>query len=92
MDMSDVVSTDAGYREAAGTTPLRHAQFDDPVSAAEEAAFCKACARFGFGPVPVNFPESWIQERGRTYPRECKIAPTTELNNRANFPFIVFFL
>jgi hypothetical protein len=60
MDMSDVVSTDAGYREAAGTTPLRHAQFDDPVSAAD--------------------------------PRECKIAPTTELNNRANFPFIVFFL
>jgi hypothetical protein len=37
------------YREAAGTASLSDARFDDPVAAAEEAAFCKACARFGFG-------------------------------------------
>ncbi|XP_066368212.1 DNA repair RAD52-like protein 2, chloroplastic [Miscanthus floridulus] len=37
------------HREAAGTASLSDARFDDPVSAAEEAAFCKACARFGFG-------------------------------------------
>ncbi|CAL4920150.1 unnamed protein product [Urochloa decumbens] len=37
------------YREAAGTASLKDARFDDPVAAAEEAAFCKACARFGFG-------------------------------------------
>ncbi|CAD6207698.1 unnamed protein product [Miscanthus lutarioriparius] len=37
------------HREAAGTASLCDARFDDPVSAAEEAAFCKACARFGFG-------------------------------------------
>ncbi|CAN6286154.1 unnamed protein product [Urochloa humidicola] len=37
------------YREAAGTASLNDARFDDPVGAAEEAAFCKACARFGFG-------------------------------------------
>uniref|UniRef100_A0A0D9W1G9 Uncharacterized protein n=1 Tax=Leersia perrieri TaxID=77586 RepID=A0A0D9W1G9_9ORYZ len=37
------------HREAAGTTSLNDSRFDDPVAAAEEAAFCKACARFGFG-------------------------------------------
>lgn len=37
------------HREAAGTASLTDARFDDPVAAAEEAAFCKACARFGFG-------------------------------------------
>ncbi|KAL6638280.1 hypothetical protein ACP70R_025852 [Stipagrostis hirtigluma subsp. patula] len=37
------------HREAAGTASLNDARFDDPVAAAEEAAFCKACARFGFG-------------------------------------------
>ncbi|CAL4928433.1 unnamed protein product [Urochloa decumbens] len=37
------------YREATGTASLKDARFDDPVAAAEEAAFCKACARFGFG-------------------------------------------
>ncbi|KAJ1292684.1 hypothetical protein BS78_01G009000 [Paspalum vaginatum] len=37
------------HREAAGTASLSDARFDDPVAAAEEAAFCKACARFGFG-------------------------------------------
>ena len=37
------------HREAAGTALLSDTQFDDPVAAAEEAAFCKACARFGFG-------------------------------------------
>ncbi|XP_047071291.1 DNA repair RAD52-like protein 2, chloroplastic [Lolium rigidum] len=37
------------HREAAGTASLTDARLDDPVAAAEEAAFCKACARFGFG-------------------------------------------
>ncbi|KAF0906185.1 hypothetical protein E2562_009206 [Oryza meyeriana var. granulata] len=37
------------HREAAGTTSLNDPRFADPVAAAEEAAFCKACARFGFG-------------------------------------------
>uniref|UniRef100_J3LUT7 Uncharacterized protein n=1 Tax=Oryza brachyantha TaxID=4533 RepID=J3LUT7_ORYBR len=37
------------HREATGTTLLNDARFDDPVAAAEEAAFFKACARFGFG-------------------------------------------
>ncbi|VAH96700.1 unnamed protein product [Triticum turgidum subsp. durum] len=37
------------HREAAGTASLSDARLDDPVAAAEEAAFCKACARFGFG-------------------------------------------
>ncbi|CAN6302760.1 unnamed protein product [Urochloa humidicola] len=37
------------YREAAGTASLKDERFDDPVAGAEEAAFCKACARFGFG-------------------------------------------
>ncbi|KAL5209901.1 hypothetical protein ABZP36_005524 [Zizania latifolia] len=37
------------HREAAGTASLNDARFDDPVAAAEEAAFCKACARFGYG-------------------------------------------
>ncbi|XP_044400441.1 DNA repair RAD52-like protein 2, chloroplastic isoform X2 [Triticum aestivum] len=37
------------HREAAGTASLSDARLDDPVAAAEEAAFCKACARLGFG-------------------------------------------
>ncbi|CAM0878329.1 unnamed protein product [Alopecurus aequalis] len=37
------------YRDAAGTASLSDSRLDDPVAAAEEAAFCKACARFGFG-------------------------------------------
>ncbi|XP_042405468.1 DNA repair RAD52-like protein 2, chloroplastic [Zingiber officinale] len=37
------------HRESSGTVSLNDAQFEDPVAAAEELAFCKACARFGFG-------------------------------------------
>ncbi|KQK12081.1 DNA repair RAD52-like protein 2, chloroplastic [Brachypodium distachyon] len=37
------------HRDAAGTASLSDARYQDPVAAAEEAAFCKACARFGFG-------------------------------------------
>ncbi|BAF25559.2 Os09g0512800, partial [Oryza sativa Japonica Group] len=37
------------YREATGTAPVHEGRNDDAVAAAEEAAFCKACARFGFG-------------------------------------------
>nr|CAD1839006.1 unnamed protein product [Ananas comosus var. bracteatus] len=37
------------HREATGTVSLQDGRFEDAVAAAEEAAFCKACARFGFG-------------------------------------------
>ncbi|KAI0489374.1 hypothetical protein KFK09_029216 [Dendrobium nobile] len=37
------------HRESTGTVSLRNNQFEDPVTAAEELAFCRACARFGFG-------------------------------------------
>jgi hypothetical protein len=37
------------HRDATGTASLSDSRLDDPVAAAEEAAFCKACARFGFG-------------------------------------------
>ncbi|KAJ3683590.1 hypothetical protein LUZ60_013817 [Juncus effusus] len=37
------------HREAIGTVSLKDGRYEDPVAAAEEAAFCKACARFGFG-------------------------------------------
>ncbi|KAJ6804672.1 DNA repair RAD52-like protein 2, chloroplastic [Iris pallida] len=37
------------HRESTGTVPLNNGQFEDPVAAAEEIAFCRACARFGFG-------------------------------------------
>ncbi|XP_010909258.1 DNA repair RAD52-like protein 2, chloroplastic [Elaeis guineensis] len=37
------------HRESTGTVSLNDGRFEDPVAAAEEIAFCKACARFGFG-------------------------------------------
>ncbi|XP_074573345.1 DNA repair RAD52-like protein 2, chloroplastic [Curcuma longa] len=37
------------HRDSTGTVSLNDEQFKDPVAAAEELAFCKACARFGFG-------------------------------------------
>ncbi|XP_072971817.1 DNA repair RAD52-like protein 2, chloroplastic [Typha angustifolia] len=37
------------HRDATGTVSLQDAQIEDAVAAAEEAAFCKACTRFGFG-------------------------------------------
>ncbi|WVY93528.1 hypothetical protein V8G54_032616 [Vigna mungo] len=37
------------YRESTGTISPNHGSIGDPVSAAEEIAFCKACARFGLG-------------------------------------------
>ncbi|XP_072965070.1 DNA repair RAD52-like protein 2, chloroplastic [Typha angustifolia] len=37
------------HRDATGTVPLQDGMYEDAVAAAEEAAFCKACARFGFG-------------------------------------------
>lgn len=37
------------HRESTGTVSMSDGQFKDPVAAAEELAFCKACARFGFG-------------------------------------------
>lgn len=37
------------HRESTGTVSLNDIRFEDPVAAAEELAFCRACARFGFG-------------------------------------------
>ncbi|WOL14073.1 hypothetical protein Cni_G22853 [Canna indica] len=37
------------HRESSGTVSMIDGHYDDPVAAAEELAFCKACARFGFG-------------------------------------------
>eukprot|EP00262_Sarcandra_glabra_P022099 TRINITY_DN9628_c0_g1_i1.p1 TRINITY_DN9628_c0_g1~~TRINITY_DN9628_c0_g1_i1.p1 ORF type:complete len:198 (+),score=16.63 TRINITY_DN9628_c0_g1_i1:175-768(+) len=37
------------HRESAGTVSLNDGGIDDPVSVAEETAFCRACARFGLG-------------------------------------------
>lgn len=37
------------YRESTGTISPSDGSIVDPVSAAEEIAFCKACARFGLG-------------------------------------------
>ncbi|CAL9065321.1 DNA repair RAD52-like protein 2, chloroplastic [Musa acuminata AAA Group] len=37
------------HRESTGTVSSSDGQFEDPIAAAEEVAFCKACARFGFG-------------------------------------------
>ncbi|XP_076956838.1 DNA repair RAD52-like protein 2, chloroplastic [Bidens hawaiensis] len=37
------------HRESTGTVPASNDQGVDPVAAAEELAFCKACARFGLG-------------------------------------------
>jgi hypothetical protein len=37
------------YRESAGTVSSTDSNISDPVAAAEEVAFCKACARFGLG-------------------------------------------
>ncbi|XP_051150711.1 DNA repair RAD52-like protein 2, chloroplastic [Andrographis paniculata] len=37
------------HRESTGTVSPRDGDHDDPVAAAEEIAFCKACARFGLG-------------------------------------------
>lgn len=37
------------HRESTATVSLNDGRFEDPLAAAEELAFCKACARFGFG-------------------------------------------
>lgn len=37
------------HRESTGTVSLDDVRYKDPVAAAEELAFCRACARFGFG-------------------------------------------
>ncbi|KAK7343210.1 hypothetical protein VNO77_11775 [Canavalia gladiata] len=37
------------YRESTGTISPNDVSIGDPVSAAEEIAFCRACARFGLG-------------------------------------------
>ena len=35
------------HRESTGTVPITDDHIEDPVAAAEEIAFCRACARFG---------------------------------------------
>ncbi|KAH0460799.1 hypothetical protein IEQ34_008374 [Dendrobium chrysotoxum] len=37
------------HRESTGTASSSDSRYEDPVTAAEEIAFCRACARFGFG-------------------------------------------
>ncbi|XP_023536296.1 DNA repair RAD52-like protein 2, chloroplastic [Cucurbita pepo subsp. pepo] len=37
------------HRESTGTVSATNGSNEDPVAAAEEIAFCKACARFGLG-------------------------------------------
>lgn len=37
------------HRESAGTVSSSDGSIEDPVAAAEELAFCRACARFGLG-------------------------------------------
>lgn len=37
------------HRDATGTACIKDGRVDEAVAAAEESAFCKACARFGFG-------------------------------------------
>lgn len=37
------------HRESTGTVSPSDGPLGDPVAAAEEIAFCKACARFGLG-------------------------------------------
>ncbi|VVA98847.1 unnamed protein product [Arabis nemorensis] len=37
------------HRESTGTVTTTDDQIEDPVAAAEEIAFCRACARFGLG-------------------------------------------
>ncbi|KAJ3681301.1 hypothetical protein LUZ60_015790 [Juncus effusus] len=37
------------HREATGTFPVKNGRIDEAVASAEESAFVKACARFGFG-------------------------------------------
>lgn len=37
------------HRESTGTVSATDSNIEDPVAAAEEMAFCKACARFGLG-------------------------------------------
>ncbi|MBA0810908.1 hypothetical protein Gohar_002854 [Gossypium harknessii] len=37
------------HRESTGTVASSKINMVDPVSAAEEIAFCRACARFGLG-------------------------------------------
>ncbi|KAK8914291.1 hypothetical protein KSP39_PZI023795 [Platanthera zijinensis] len=37
------------HRESTGTASLNDGRYEDVVASAEEIAFCRACARFGFG-------------------------------------------
>ncbi|XP_042499488.1 DNA repair RAD52-like protein 2, chloroplastic isoform X2 [Macadamia integrifolia] len=37
------------HRESTGTVSLSDGSIEDPVAAAEEISFCRACARFGLG-------------------------------------------
>lgn len=37
------------HRESVGTVSADDGHTEDPVAAAEEIAFCRACARFGLG-------------------------------------------
>ncbi|XP_010249404.1 PREDICTED: uncharacterized protein LOC104591942 [Nelumbo nucifera] len=42
-------TTSFAHRESTGTVSSSNRSVEDPVAAAEEIAFCRACARFGLG-------------------------------------------
>ncbi|KAG5228063.1 DNA repair RAD52 protein [Salix suchowensis] len=51
------------HRESSGTVSSSDADIEDPVAAAEEIAFCRACARFGLG--------LYLYMKNSCYRRQC---------------------
>lgn len=47
--LSDDMLLLQAHRESVGTVSSDDGHIEDPVAAAEEIAFCRACARFGLG-------------------------------------------
>lgn len=43
------LASSQAHRESSGTVSCTNDSLADPVAAAEEIAFCRACARFGLG-------------------------------------------
>lgn len=46
---TNVLTLIQAHRESTGTVSSSDINIVDPVAAAEEIAFCRACARFGLG-------------------------------------------
>lgn len=49
IDVLFMYTCEQAHRESTGTISPADISNGDPVAAAEEIAFCKACARFGLG-------------------------------------------